>query len=62
MSMKNSNNTIIDDSAVLNFKCLCRAAMFFCRAAMFFCSAAMFFCIPEGLPVAAVEKDVFIEF
>jgi hypothetical protein len=47
MSMKNFNNTIIDDSAVLNFKCLCRAAMS---------------CIPEGLPVAAVEKDVFIEF
>jgi len=46
--MKNSNNTIIDDNAVLNFKCLCRAAMSFC--------------IPEGLPVAAVEKDVFIEF
>jgi hypothetical protein len=48
MSMKNSKDTIIHDNAVPNFKCLCRAAMSFC--------------IPEGLPVAAVEKDVLIEF
>jgi len=47
MSVKNSNDIIILDSAVLNFKCLCRAAIS---------------CIPEGLPVAAVEKDVIVEF
>jgi len=46
--MKNSSDTSIHDSALLNFKCLCRAAMSFC--------------VPEGLPVAAVEKDVLIEF
>jgi hypothetical protein len=48
MSMKNSYDPVIHDSVVLNFKCLCRAAMSFC--------------IPEGLPVTAVEKDVLIEF
>jgi hypothetical protein len=48
MSMKNSSDTIIHDSAVPNFKCLCRAAVSFS--------------IPEGLPIVAVEKDVFIEF
>jgi hypothetical protein len=41
-------NINIQDSAVLNLKCLCRTAISFC--------------IPEGLPVAAVEKDVLIEF
>jgi len=46
--MKNSHDTIIHDSAVLNFKCLCRAAMSFC--------------IPEELPMVDVEKDVLIEF
>jgi hypothetical protein len=47
MSMKNSTDTTILDSAILNFKCICRAAMS---------------CIPEGLPVAAIKKDVLIEF